>query len=191
VKTLRERRNEGGFSLPELMIYVLLLSIVMIIIGSMLISSLRTERTVDRVVAASTSAQLAIKSIEYGVRNASAHRIFNLTNTDQLLRARVAKPDQEDLDYSCRAWYFDRAKSELRYKESDAKILDPSTAELAEWTLLAHNVTPTSAPNVFGDGATLELTVGFRVATGGDDPPAEIKTSVVRRVSSSESAPCY
>lgn len=190
--TLRERHeDESGLSLPELMIYVLLLAIVMVIIGSMLISSLRTERTVDRVVSASTEAQVAIKSIQYGVRNASAHTLPVLTNGNQLLLARVAKPDLLDLEWSCRAWYYNKNTDEIRYRESDSAITEPSTAQLADWTVLATRVTPITGTNIFGTSGTQEVTVGFTVATGGEDPPVDIKTSVVRRVNTWESTGCF
>lgn len=193
MKRLRVTRdeNEAGFTLPELLIYCILLAIVMTIIGSMLISSLRTERTVDRVVSASTTAQLAIKSIQYGVRNASAHVLPPLTNGNQLLLARVAKPDVEDLEWSCRAWYFDRSKGEIRYRESDLPITEPSATELEDWTLLAERVTAKSGTTIFGTSGSQEVTVGFTVATGGDDPPVDIKTSVVRRVNTWESTGCF
>jgi type II secretory pathway pseudopilin PulG len=193
VKTLRERRDESeaGFTLPELLVYCILLAVVMTAIGSLLISSLRTERTVDRVVSASTEAQIAIKSIQYGVRNASAHVLPTLTNANQLLLARVAKPDVADLEWSCRAWYYDAVKHEIRYRESDLAIAEPSSAELKNWTLLADEVTPMSGTKIFGLSGTQEVTVGFTVATGGDDPSVDIKTSVVRRVTTWESTGCF
>lgn len=185
--------DESGMSMAELLIYSLLLSLVLGIIGSLLISTLRTESTVRSVVDATTEAQLAARSIDTGIRNASAHTLLPQANNNQLVLARVAK-GTEDISWACAAWYYTSSatgEGTIRYKESTDPIAVPAdSSEVADWLLLAEGVQPITGLDIFsGSGDT--LTMSFEVSAGPENPPASIQTSTIRRVTVWDSDTCF
>jgi hypothetical protein len=181
-----------GFTLAELIIYCALLGLVMIIIGGLFTSTLRTERTVRRVAEASNSAQLGVRSIEAGVRNATAHSLPAQLGNNQLLLARTAGTGAA-ITWKCTAWYFtysSSGKGTIRYKESPTMITAPTAVQLANWTLLVDNVAPTSGTKIF-NGSGTGLTVDYTVSSGPTSPPALIDTSVLRRVATWDGGVCF
>lgn len=174
---------ERGLTMVELLVYSLLLSGVLIIIGSLLISSLRTEDTVSGVIDATTSAQLIATSVETGVRNSTTFRLTTVGTSDQVLIARVVDNDGVA---SCRAWYYSDSTDSIRYRDKTGVFTAPNwtTASLESWTLLASGVQPASgaaasAP-IFSE-AGAKITLNFRVLAG-DDPPATVNSSAARRI---------
>ncbi|HRN30287.1 MAG TPA: hypothetical protein PK890_11395, partial [Terrimesophilobacter sp.] len=95
------------------LIYGILLVSVLLIVGSILISTLGIERMVRESTIATSNAQLTATSIENGVRNATA---VNLTavGSDQVLMARTAGADPFSLSCVCRAWYYSAANGTIR-----------------------------------------------------------------------------
>ena len=184
--SLRARiaRDETGVSMAELLIYCLLLGGVLALVGTLFINQLRTEDTVSGVVDATTSAQLAARSIETGVRNSSDFTTPALTGSDQLLLARVVG---EDGLWKCRAWYYSDSEGTIRTMSSSSAI--PATAwsatNLKTWTLLTDGVMPAkgaaTTANIWTKSATT-LSLNFRV-NAGNNPPATIITSTVSRLS--------
>ena len=175
--------DESGLTMVELMIYSLLLAGVLAIIGSLLISTLRTESTVSGVVDATTAAQLAAKSIESGVRNSSGFQLTAVNTTDQVLLARVT--DSAGV-WTCRAWYYSNTENTIRALSSTSKILPASwtTASLASWTLLASGVEPAvgkPASDPIFTSAGQYVTMNFRVLAE-SYPPATISSSAARRI---------
>jgi hypothetical protein len=89
----RIRRNtaDDGYTLPELILYGVLLTMVLAVGASIMISGTFVERTVRNVFGASTSAQLAADSIETGIRNSSGFKVIVPTTGTQMVQARVAQ----------------------------------------------------------------------------------------------------
>jgi hypothetical protein len=179
----RLRHTDDGISMAELLVYCLLLGGVMTLVGSLLINSLRTEDTVSGVIDASTAAQLTASSVETGIRNSSVFKLETVNGSDQLLRARVV--DNTGV-WTCTAWYYSNSENTVRFKQDTGALTAPgwSSSALANWTLLASNVEPAAgaaatAP-IFSQ-TTSQLTLNFRVLAG-DNPPATIKTSAIRRI---------
>lgn len=185
IRAIRNRlRSDAGISMAELLVYSLLLGGVMVMVGSLLLNSLRTQDTVTSVVDATTAAQLSARSIEQGIRNSSTFKLTTVNTSDQLLLARVSESDGT---WTCQAWYYSNANDDIRYMQS-ATIIPAtawSTAGLKDWALLADGVQPAasaaaSAPIFATSGAS--VTLNFRVDAG-DKPPATISSSSSRRLS--------
>ncbi len=185
LRAIRARlADDRGISMAELLIYSMLLSGVLIIVGALLINSLRTQNTVTTITQASTAGQLAARSIETGIRNSSTFKLITVNTSDQLLLARVSDANGA---WSCQAWYYDNTNNAIRFKKSSLSI--PSTqwsaTNLAKWTLLTEGVLPpqgaaASAPIFVESGA--KVTLSFRVEAG-DHKPALISSSAARRLS--------
>lgn len=190
----RTAGNDEGFTLPELLIYSLLLVIVMGIIGSLLISMLTVEQQVRTVTSATTSAQLASNVIQDGVRNARAFAVSDiglLDADDQVLLASVASND-DPVTWHCAAWYFSAADSTIRYKLAgvqDTPIDLPTAAELQQWSLLSENVKPPASGNIFSSTGT-QLSLEFTTEAQ-DETAVTIDSSATSRAGQWESAPCF
>lgn len=169
--------------MAELLVYSLLLSGVLIIVGALLINSLRTQDQVSTVTQASTAGQLAARSIETGIRNSSTFKLSTVNGSDQVLIARVSDASGT---WTCQAWYYSNANNSIRYMDSTLAITSSewSTVNLAQWRLLTEGVLPVegaaaTAP-IFAESGT-KITLGFRVDAG-DNAPALISSSASRRL---------
>jgi len=187
----RTRHTDEGFTLPEVVMYSMLLTIVLAVAASIMISGSIAERTVRTVTGASTAAQLAADSIETGIRNSSAFVIVEPTAGTQMLAARVAQ-GQDLLVWACASWYWSPSVDDgsIWYKTSATAIAAPtSNADLSTWTRLVDEVTPSGGANVFtlsGD----HLAFSFEKAAG-NDPPVQVSSSSTSRAEIEESTPCF
>src|SRR5690606_727777 len=102
-----------GFTLVELIIYGLLAVGILLTVGTILIGSMNIERTVRESTSVANAAQLAARSIESGVRNASAVTLSSVGD-DQLLMARTAGTDPDSITWQCIAWYFSSDSGTIR-----------------------------------------------------------------------------
>ncbi|MDQ1542532.1 MAG: hypothetical protein QOK08_170, partial [Actinomycetota bacterium] len=84
-------RRDDGFTLVELMVACVVMAIIMAAVGGMLFSLITTPRAVTARENAASSAQLAVRSIQVGVRNSSDFRLTSPNGVDQLLVARTAQ----------------------------------------------------------------------------------------------------
>lgn len=193
MRLIRNRPSDAdGFTLAELIIYCMLLGLVMTVVGGLFTSTLRAERTVRNVAQAASAAQLGARSIESGVRNATAHSLPLQAGNNQLLLARTAG-QATALTWTCTAWYFSYSASgagTIRYRESSTAIAAPTAAQLATWTLLVENVAPSAGTKIFGGSGTT-LTVDYKVSAGQGRPPALVDTSVLRRVPTWDGGVCF
>lgn len=71
IRTLRTDTRDAGFTLAELLVYMLLLSLVLVGIGTVIIRSVRGQQQVVAVSQAASDAQVAVQAIDRGVRNAA------------------------------------------------------------------------------------------------------------------------
>ena len=189
--------SEQGFTLVELLVYVMLFGLVLSIASTLLINSVKTSKTVSSVTEASTAGQLVAQSVVKGIRNASDFKLTNSAGNDQFLVARTALGGAT-LDWACAAWYYSAAgDGSIRYKFSGTAIAAPATAaDLASWTLLDEGIIPNIAEgtppvpvHVFSSSGE-KLTISFS-GRAGDNPPVEITSSVVGRAGASGSLACF
>ena len=170
-------KSERGFTLIELMVAGMLSVVVLILVGGMLINSMKAERVVRDATSASNAGQLVATSITRGVRNSSALNLSAPVPGAQLLLARVSGTSADASAFVCQAWYF--AGDEIRMTVSPTAIVPPTPAQLATWTLVADGVVQVSGSPVFTlNGKQLDLKLN---ASAGDGAPVLISTSAVSR----------
>jgi type II secretory pathway pseudopilin PulG len=191
-----DRDNERGFTLVELLISSVLTIIVLVIAGGILISGLRTQEIARSVTDASNTAQQIVRSVQAGVKNATAITVTSNASTGtQLLLVRTVSSDPNSTDPSCQAWYYTPANGGAVYtkKTSPASAITlPVGGPQGVWTILGAGVSPAdpitgkvfNAPN----GGRVELK--FDVAAG-THPYVLINTMTYNSQSNSVSAPCF
>jgi hypothetical protein len=188
----RIRRNtaDDGYTLPELILYGVLLTMVLAVGASIMISGTFVERTVRNVFGASTSAQLAADSIETGIRNSSGFKVIVPTTGTQMVQARVAQ-GTTSVVWNCASWYYTPTvqSGSIWYRSSSSAISAPTSGGYTGWTILASGVSPTSGTGIFAISGDL-LTFSFKTSAG-NDPPASVGSSATSRTPVLETAPCF
>ena len=185
-------RDDDGFTLPELIMYGMLLTVLLAVAAGIMLSGTIAERTVRVVVGASTESQLTADSIETGIRNSSAYTVTAPTTGTQLLRARVAQGTTSTV-WVCAAWYYEPTvrNGSIWYKASinETAVAAPTAATLSSsWTLLADDVRPAAGLTIFSI-ASNQLVFAFKT-TAGNDPPASVSSSATSRADTWEAGPC-
>lgn len=185
--------SEGGFTLVELLVYMLLAVVILTIVGGVLINSLRVEAQVRDASAAADTAQLASQSLGRGIRNASAIEVTQPDSDSVLVRTRSID-SQDTGDWFCNAWYVG-ADRQLRWTNSPDAITSPTAAEAATWLLLAEGVAPTGGSPIFElEADERSLNVTFTVENG-DGVPILLDTTIVSRQpepsTGKVTAPCF
>ncbi|MEO7545526.1 MAG: hypothetical protein ABIT21_04435 [Terrimesophilobacter sp.] len=181
--------SEKGFTIMELLVYSLLLSIVIAMVGGMIISTLRVSNTVVSMTRTSTSGQLVAKSVVTGIRNSSDFRLTSPAGDDQLLVARAATFDST-VSWRCLAWYYSTAgDGAVWFTSSPTAILPPTPADLSNWTLLASDVQPVSGTTIFNAlNERLSLSI---LGLDGLNLPIDIRSSATSRAGASGSLVCF
>lgn len=188
-------RGEDGFTLVELIISMLLTLVVLVIAGGVLVSGLSTQQKVKSVTTAATTAQQIAKSVQAGVRNASAVKVItDATAGTQLLLARVVGGDPASTAASCQAWYFTPASGGSVYtkRTSPASLITlPGAGPQGVWTLLGSGVSPIAATgNVFTAPAGSRVDLTFNVAAD-SQPYVKITTTTYTPQTPTVSSPCF
>ncbi|HRN28265.1 MAG TPA: hypothetical protein PK781_02015 [Terrimesophilobacter sp.] len=182
--------SDDGLTLVELLVYSLLLVGVMLIVGTIMISSLNIEQMVRTSTQSASSAQLAASSIESGVRNGTAVAVEH-EGDDRVVLVRTAGSDPATVTWHCAAWYFSESAGTIRYSQSasDASPITVPSSEPLDWALLASGVEAVESNEVFSfSGGT--LTIEFQ-GTSDSMQPVLIKSSSVVRAGTWESASCF
>jgi type II secretory pathway pseudopilin PulG len=183
--TRRLREDSSGFTLIELVVASSLTVIIAIVIGSMLITTLGSEKTVRTTTEATSVGQLVAQSIDKGVRNATW---IDLTaaSGEYFLTVRTASSTAV-VTYSCQAWYITPAGSAY-VKSSPTKITKPTGGNVTGWTLLTTEVQQAGTASILSRTGR-EITITFEIDAG-QAQDVLIKTSALSRQTSTESAPC-
>ncbi|RJT88506.1 hypothetical protein D6T64_10265 [Cryobacterium melibiosiphilum] len=179
---------QEGFTLVELLIYMLFALVVLSIIGGLLISSLSIERDVRSASTAADTGQLISRSVQVGVRNASYVALQNIDDT-QFLLARTAGTTSPVV-WACQAWFFTPAGGGTVYTKrlSPAAVIAPPTgAALTSWIKLGDGVSPGGTP-VFG-GVDGRITVALAIDAG-ENLPVSINSTATMRTLATRSDPC-
>lgn len=188
----RDPRADGGITLVELLIYILLGVVVLTIVSAVLINSFRVEDQVRDAAQSASTAQLVAESLGQGVRNASAIEVSAPTVDTALVRTRSI--DGSDAGaWFCQAWHW--SGDELRTTRSATAIPAPDAAALATWTLLATDVEQVASTPVFILGSD-ERSLGVTFSVGiGDGVPVLIDSVMVAQqpipATGKVTAPCF
>lgn len=190
--TARVDQKDEGFTLVELLVYIFLAVIVLTIVGSILINSLRAESQVRDAAQSNSTAQLVAESLGKGIRNASAIEVTAPTADSILLRTRSVDASATGA-WFCHAWLW--SNGELRTTRSSTAIPTPDATTAAGWLLLATDVEPAGSAPVFALGAgdrslDVALTVGV-----GDGVPVLLDSVMVAQqpipATGKVTAPCF
>ena len=188
--------NEVGFTLVELLITTLLSVIVVMIAGGILINGLRTQEMTHTVTDAAVTAQQIVRSVQAGVKNASAITVTSdLAAGTQLLMARTIGTDPNSTAASCQAWYYTPTNGGNVYtkKTTPASIISlPNGGPAGLWTLLGTGVTPADpvTGKVFNAPSGGRIELKFDVKAGAH-PYVLINTMTYAAQSSTVSTPCF
>ena len=172
-------RSERGFTMIELLIYSMLATVVLVIVGGMLINALNAQNTVRDATDASNTGQLVSQSVTHGVRHARALDLDAPTAGSEVLRALVVDDAvTTPVVAHCEAWYF--GGGEIRTTRSDTQIPLPlNPADVSDWTLLADGALPVGTAPVFAiSGLTADLRVQL---DSGKGLPVLIETTAASR----------
>lgn len=188
--------REHGFTLLELLITSTLSIIVVMIAGGLLINGLRTQEMTHTVTDASITAQQVVRSVQAGVKNASAITVISDSATGtQLLLARTISLDPTSTVASCQAWYYTPADGGAVYthKTTPATLISlPVEGPQGNWTVLGTGITPADlvTGKVFNAPSGGRVEMKFDVKAG-THPYVLIDTMTYTTQSSAVSTPCF
>lgn len=191
-----KRNSSSGFTLIELLISSALSLIVLGIGAGIFVNGIRTQDTAQTVTTAANTAQQVVRSIQTGVRNASAITVTSdpVAGT-QLLLARTVGSDPSTTAASCQAWYYTPSNGGAVYtkRTTPASVISlPIGGPQGSWMLLGSGISPSdpatgkviNAPS----GGRVELK--FDVAAGAH-PYVLMNTMTYISLSATVSAPCF
>lgn len=156
-RRLDRLRDDRGFTLSELIVVGVVTTIILMAVGGMYLSTVQAERTISALSETTTSAQLAARSVDYGVRNGVVLRPLQEGPDDgQLLSVCTAGAGTAGAIYKWQAWYYSPGgggQIRTRTFDKDAAPSVPDAGELAGWTLLLSGVERRPDPSApSGDG---------------------------------------
>lgn len=188
--------RESGFTLVELLVTATLSIIVMSIAGGFLINGLRTQEMSSTVTDAANTAQQIVRSVQAGVKNASALTVTSdsVAGT-QLLIARTISTNPSSTAASCQAWYYTPLKGGTVYTMRTtpaAPISLPSGGPEGLWMTLGTGISPAdpTTGKVFNAPSGGRVELKFDVAAG-KHPYVLINTMTYSSQSMTVSSPCF
>ena len=171
---------------------------VLSVLGGMLISGLTAERAVTRASDETRLGQLISRSIEKGIRNATAFKVESI-GSDQILRTRSADVDiagaTTTVTWRCMAWYYRASDGAVFSTTRTAGAVSkpgsvaPATP-LSAWTYYGSGVKPAAGATYVLSGSAAgfsksapppPLTLSFQVAVE-NAPPVQISAQYNLRV---------
>jgi hypothetical protein len=198
------RASDEGFGMAELGIYAALSVVILTILATLFISSLRIREQVTDLTTAAGVGQVIASSVEEGVRNASGPlgapdteqqrgiKTEEQTLRGQLMRARVAVGAQDgSIVWQCQAWYFSLDTKSVYSATSDELIEDPvgfseeggvheAEAGDGNWALLGSGVQLAPQTDVFFGADQDNVVLRFEVVAD-NERLILIPSTVVRR----------
>ena len=195
----RRLSSDAGFTLVELLIYISLMVVVLLIVGGMLINSLKAEKAVRNSTQATNAGQLVSQSVGQGVRNALAIKVTTPSAGTSLLTVLTASTSTPPTLPFCQAWYF--GAGQVRTTKSTTLI---PTSSVANWTLLGTDFLAVSEAPLFipvpvfaplPTTNTRSVTLNLDVSTSTGKPVRISTTSTSRQPLPStgveDGAPCF
>ena len=171
--------SDRGFTLIELVVSLALGVLGLVIVGGMLISTMKAQSSVREAAQSSNTGQLVAEALTRDVRAARELSVTPPSAGTCLLRLTVvdnALTTPVSVRYV--AWYF--GNGEIRSKRSTSAIAVPAfPSNVATWTLYASGVRRADSTPVFStNGPQVVLT--FTVA-GASGAPVLIQTTAASR----------
>jgi prepilin-type N-terminal cleavage/methylation domain-containing protein len=187
--------RQKGFTLIELLVVTTVSLIALAIAGGILISGLRTQQATSSVTDAANTAQQIVRSVQSGVRNASAISVSSPAAGSQLLIARTIGSDPNSTAPSCQAWYYTPTNGGSVYttKTTPAALITlPIGGPQGVWSILGTGVTPSDpvTGNVFNAPSGGRVELKFDVAAG-THPYVLVNTMTYTPQVSTVSTPCF
>jgi prepilin-type N-terminal cleavage/methylation domain-containing protein len=188
------RRPDAGFTLVELLISASLMSIVIVVVGGVLISSMRADETVRTVTTSTTDGQLVANVIDAGMRNSTAVSVSTASDgVSSFAVARVAGASGAE----CVGWFYDAATDTVFRLASPTAIAAPEPGSVSsDWVPLSGGIVPdvdsagTEYPVFTADGAR-GLTLRYALEAGGGPSSLFITTITGRAPSTNASPQCF
>ena len=171
--------SDRGFTLIELVVSLAIGVLGLVIVGGMLIGTMKAQSSVREAAQSSNTGQLVSKALTRDVRAARELRATPSSAGTCLLRLTVvdnALATPVSVRYV--AWYF--GNGEIRSTRSASAIAVPaSPSDVATWTLFASGVSRANSTPVFSASGP-QVVLSFRVA-GSSGAPVLIQTTAASR----------
>ncbi|MER3390265.1 MAG: prepilin-type N-terminal cleavage/methylation domain-containing protein [Microcella sp.] len=188
------RRSDAGFTLVELLISASLMSVVIVVVGGVLISSMRADETVRTVTTSTTDGQLVANVIDAGMRNSTAVSVSTAADgVSTFAVARVADASGAQ----CVAWFYDAGLDTIFRRTSPSAITIPTPGSVGSgWVPLSGGIVPdadgagTQYPVFAAEGAR-GLTLRYALEAGGGPSSLFITTITGRAPSTNVSPQCF
>ncbi|WP_062378003.1 PulJ/GspJ family protein [Demequina pelophila] len=150
--------KDAGFTLAELIVYMVVLAIVMLMVGTVFISVIQHERYARATAEANNEAQIVFKELEYDLRSADWADVSS--SGDLLIILTRKAVDGGENSARCVGYYYDETTSELRRTTKDSNVdtapaIAASTAAdlqaaTATWPLVRTDMRSIESEAVFG-----------------------------------------
>ncbi|WP_138315765.1 hypothetical protein [Rhodoluna limnophila] len=178
-----------GVGLIEVLLYSALTLIVLTMLAGMLSTMLNVQRNVVNGSSASQQAQLIAKSVDTGIRNATAVRLDSVNTADQFVVARSATAGA-NISWTCLAWYFEsQGDGRVLFHRSSTAIPVPTAEERDQWLVLGEGIIAKNTSGIFSlSGSRLSLFFDSKLA---GTPPVSIRKTVSAVAGTWESEPCF
>ncbi len=180
--------REAGFTLVELLVYAMLLSVALTIVGGILISTMQVQHDVRTKAEATTLGQSVVRSVQAGVRNASFVTLTDVGGA-QLLLIRTAGAG-DNLEWACQAWFYSpdqRGSLYMKRAQPAAPIAAPDPGELTSWTLLANGVS--ADDEAIFSAIAGRVTIDLKMVVD-DHPAISIRSTAAMRLLPTTISPC-
>ncbi|WP_263120235.1 hypothetical protein [Cellulomonas sp. RIT-PI-Y] len=189
-------------SLAELLAYMVLSGIMLSIVGTLLVTTLTTQRDVRDQATASSAAQVVLADMENTLRNAVAVQTPSAFNGSMLIvKTRVGDQDVES-SFQCRAWYWNAGTGAILTTRGapgpSAVTKGLSTgSDFSDWNVALAGVrqsTATGSPLViFSSEGTTGARIRFEVLDGEDGSSLTITSAAIPRAQgpNTGSAACF
>lgn len=185
--------NERGMTLVELLVYMILLGLVLAIIGSLMINTVKKQTEVVRISESNNTAQTVVSAVDLAVANGSGFRLrTDVATGNQLLltKTRSTLAGAAEINVArCVGYFYDAATQKIHtvsvpLPAASNKVLAADVAGFSgakSWPVLASGVTPVdpAIPRIFTQVTTdpTKLSVEFSVATLANRPAVTVQTT--------------
>lgn len=199
----RVRHSDAGLTLPELLVYCVLLGIVLIVAGTVFIRTIGAQGSVIDTGQRNTSTQVAVDAMERAVRNASVGGVKVSADGSTLI---THTGGGNAVQWKCLSWFYvppAAGESGGRLFSRTAATGTMTTVVAADfqaavpsgWALAAEGVSLPSGTHLFtaveSGGMTTGVTVDLpssRRVTGGSADTGVLRTTIMTRPQTKTSA---
>lgn len=180
-------RGEGGMTLVELLVAMLLMGLVITIVGSILVETMRIQRDTTDINETSNGLQNVYSEIELAVRNSTEIAVKPISGGDMLLVVKRRSTGVSGTTAVCAGWFYDASEQQLRSTVDLASGTPPTVTAWATpsvattWPLVAEDVTPVGATPLFASPSSGVLNVSMRATTSNPNAPVVISSTARSR----------